>query len=257
MAPTQSVSRSNQVPADRKPREATRTRVLVVEDFPVMADALVRLLEAAGDMDVVGHASTVIEAVHQAAEKTPDVVLMDLWLPDGTGIDAAMAMAGQPSPPAVVFLTGERSEGAILDALAAGASGFLEKTGPGDDIADAVRRVGRGEILFPREQMARLLAERRLGDSDRRRASLLASRLTGREMEVLALMAAGLLSPTIAEHLMIGVTTVRTHVQSILEKMEAHTKLEAVATAMKYGIIEIPLADRGHTDRGDKDPQAV
>jgi DNA-binding NarL/FixJ family response regulator len=218
---------------------ADAVRVLIVEDHLVLAEALSSLLEEYEGLTVVGQAATVMDAVLQARHHRPDVVLMDFQLPDGTGAQATEAIRRENPDTAVVFLSADDTPGALLAAVEMGASGYLLKSESGSKVADSVRRAAQGEMLVPPSVLAALLASQRdraRQDQDRER---LLGDLTGRERDVLALMATGLDNNTIAERLGIGVTTVRGHVQHVLEKLDAHSKLEAVTRAAQYGLVEI------------------
>jgi two-component system, NarL family, nitrate/nitrite response regulator NarL len=216
-------------------------QVLVVEDHRVVAEGLVALLEDHPDLHVLGWVATVAEAVQIAAEKRVDVAVVDYWLPDGRGADAAEGLRAHQPDAAVVFLSADSSEEAMLAALESGASGYLVKTASGADVASAVRRAADGEMLLPARQLTTLLARRRrLAQQDAERSRQL-DRLTAREREVLDLMAEGMDNRDIAKRLGINYTTVRTHVRSVLDKLDARTKLEAVVKASRWGL---PPSDR-------------
>ncbi|HEY4846132.1 MAG TPA: response regulator transcription factor [Candidatus Dormibacteraeota bacterium] len=220
------------------PPERARITVLLVEDHLLVAEGLAAMLRATGDLDVVGTAATTAEAVRLAAVRQPDVVVMDSHLPDGTGADVAGRLRENQPKVAIVFLSADESEEAMIAAVRAGACAYLPKSRATADVVDAVRRAADGEMLIPAAQLARLLArsqEMARDDDDRRR---LLDGLTPREKEVLALMAEGLDNRAIAAELGIGFTTVRGHVQNILEKLDAHSKLEALACAARYGLLD-------------------
>src|SRR6202140_1214634 len=148
--------------------------------------------------------------------------------------------AAVPRLPAVpiIFLSADEREAAMIAAVRAGAFAYLPKSRATADVVEAVRRAAEGEMLIPAAQLARLLArahEMSRDEADRRR---LVESLTRREMEVLALMADGLDNRAVARELGIGFTTVRGHVQNILEKLDAHSKLEALACAARYGLLD-------------------
>jgi DNA-binding NarL/FixJ family response regulator len=211
--------------------------VLIVEDHRLVAEGLEVLLAAHLDIAVVGCAASVAEAVQLSAEAQPGVVLMDFRLPDGTGAAAAAAIRKQQPDVAVVFISSDESQDALLAAVRAGACGYLTKSQAATEVAAAVRRAADGEMLIPAAQLAQLLAHgqaRAQDDADRLR---LLGQLTPREKEVLGLMADGLDNRAIAERLVISFTTVRGHVQRVLEKLDAHSKLEAVVRAARYGLL--------------------
>jgi DNA-binding NarL/FixJ family response regulator len=216
---------------------AGRTAVLIVEDHQVLAEGLELALERHEDLDVVGWAPTVQQALALARERRPQVVLMDFHLPDGTGAEAAGKLRRELEDVAIVFLSADSSEDALIAAIESGASGYLVKSGAAAQVADAVRRAAEGEMLIPAATLAGLLARQRQRQREEAALQKLAGQLTPREREILQLMAQGLDNRAIAEKLFISFTTVRGHVQNILEKLDAHSKLEAVARANQHGLI--------------------
>jgi DNA-binding NarL/FixJ family response regulator len=221
------------VAADRR----GRIGVLIVEDHQVLAEGLELALVRHADVDVVGWAPTVEEALGLARERRPQVVLMDYHLPDGTGAQAAATIRRELDDVAIVFLSADSSEDALIAAIEAGACGYLVKSGAAAQVADAVRRAAEGEMLIPAATLAGLLARQRQRQREQAQVETLAGQLTRREKEILKLMAQGLDNRAIAEKLFISFTTVRGHVQNILEKLDAHSKLEAVARANQHGLI--------------------
>jgi two-component system nitrate/nitrite response regulator NarL len=220
------------------PPDRAMISVLLVEDHVLVAEGLAAMLNATGDVRVVGTATTGADAIRLAAEELPAVVVMDSHLPDGAGADIAIRIREQQPQVAIVFLSADESEAAMIAAVRAGACAYLPKSRATADVVEAVRRAAQGEMLIPAGQLARLLArshEMARDEGDRRR---LLDSLTPREKEVLALMAEGLDNRAIAADLGIGFTTVRGHVQNILEKLDAHSKLEALACAARYALLD-------------------
>jgi DNA-binding NarL/FixJ family response regulator len=172
-----------------------------------------------------------------AATQAPDVIVMDFHLPDGTGDQAAAAIRKRQPTAAIIFVSADESEEALLAAVRAGASGFLNKATVAADVVRALRRAADGEMLIPASRLASLLA--RAHDDERAGAERgrLRALLTPREKEVLALMAQGLRNGEIAVELGIGLTTVRGYVQDILEKLDCHSKLEAVLVAARHDLL--------------------
>jgi two-component system nitrate/nitrite response regulator NarL len=212
--------------------------VLLVEDHLLVAEGLAAMLNATGDLKVVGRAATGAEADRLAFHQQPDVVVIDSHLPDAGGADVAGRIRERQPRVAIVFLSADESEAAMIAAVRAGACAYLPKSRATADVVEAVRRAAQGEMLIPAAQLARLLArshEMARDDEERRR---LLDSLTRREQEVLALIAEGLDNRAIAAELGIGFTTVRGHVQNILEKLDAHSKLEALACAARYGLLD-------------------
>jgi DNA-binding NarL/FixJ family response regulator len=207
------------------------TRVLIVEDHQVVAEGLAALINDQKDMRVVGKAGTVAEAIAQAAELKPDLVLVDFRLTDGTGADAAAAIRQMRPETKLIFLTREDSDAARFAALEAGASGFIHKSRAAQDVVDAIRMVADGGNLFTPRGIAQLL-------SSRREVEAQLERLTAREKEVLRLMAEGIASRDIASKLGISYTTVRTHIRSLGSKLGVHSKLEAIVKARELALVE-------------------
>lgn len=222
----------------RMPPDKVPVTVLIVDDHRLVAEGLAAMLDATDDLRVVGTAGSASEAIRLVAEGRPDVIVMDSHLPDGDGAEiAGRIRERQPRIP-IVFLSADESEAAMIAAVRAGACAYLPKSRATADVVDAVRRAAEGEMLIPAAQLARLLArshEMARDEAERRR---LLDSLTNREKDVLALMAEGLDNRAIAAELAIGFTTVRGHVQNILEKLDAHSKLEALACAARYGLLD-------------------
>lgn len=206
-------------------------RILVVDDQPLFRRGLVSVLEAGG-MSVVGTASGIREAVEAAARFDPDLVLIDLRLADGSGIDAVRRLSEACGDRVrVVILTESRDPADMIAAVRAGAAGYLTKDQPAERLAVALRGVLRGEAALSRTMAAHLIEDVR--ESQRR--MLLASklphreRLTPRQLEILQLIAAGETTGEIADHLYLSPETVRWHVKAILRKLKARTRAEAAA----------------------------
>jgi len=158
---------------------------------------------------------------------------MDLVLPDGSGAAAGRAILAEHPHIKVLFLSARGDDDALLEALEAGASGYISKAAGGAIVIDGIRRVATGESLIEPEILTDLRA--RIGQRD---GGPVTETLTRRELEVLLLMSRGLGNKAIAVELRIGVSTVRGHVQNILEKMDVHSKLEAVARAKELGLLD-------------------
>jgi two-component system response regulator DevR len=207
------------------------TRVLIVEDHQVVAEGLAALINDQKDMTVVGHAGSVADSVARAAELSPDLVLVDFRLTDGTGADAAAGIREIRPEAKLIFLTREDSEAARFAALEAGASAFIHKSRAAQEVVDAIRNVAGGGTLFTPRTIAQLLNRRREVEAQ-------LERLTAREKEVLRLMAEGISSREIASKLGISYTTVRTHIRSLGSKLGVHSKLEAIVKARELALVE-------------------
>jgi putative two-component system response regulator len=207
-------------------------RVLVVDDHPIFVQSLVRLLNTQATITVVGAAGTAAEAEIAAVACEPDVILMDFELPDHDGATATEAIKVLIPQVKVVMLTGRTDQRALVRAIGAGCSGFVAKTEPIDKLLAAIQAAHEGETPTAIEELPRLLAQLRPTSRG------LGSDLRPRELEVLQLMAAGMANKALAEQLFLSLNTVRNHVQHILSKLGVHSKLEAVATAAREGIID-------------------
>jgi len=222
-------------------------KVVIVEDHRLVAEGLQVLLEDVEDMEVVGTCVGKEDLLTHWPGMSADVVLMDFFLPDGSGADAAAALRSAPEPPAVLFLSADESEESLLAAVEAGASGYLLKAGPAADLVSAVRAAAAGEVLIPSQKLSGLVMRQRelvrekaaRDRRDKERVQLL-GQLTSRERDVLELIVAGLDNKSIASRLAIGTGTVRAHVQHVLEKLGVHSKLEAAAQAVERGLVARP-----------------
>jgi DNA-binding NarL/FixJ family response regulator len=211
--------------------EDEQIAVLVVDDHELVAEALVLALNEVPDFRVVGRAGTVEEAVEMARVRRPRVVVVDYRLPDGTGATAAKRLREENPDLDVVMLTAHADAKTAAEALEAGCSGFVPKERQVGDLVRAIRGAVAGEIIVPPELLDGLVSRLRprrpeLGDD-----------LTPREIEVLSMLAAGLSTEQIVQELMLSTHTVRNHIRSILAKLQAHSRLEAVAVAVRLGIV--------------------
>lgn len=212
-------------------------RVLLVEDHKLVAEGMAALLGREADLQVVGVAGSSSEAVTMASQTRPHVILMDFHLPDATGAQTAERVRDLTPRPRVVFLSGDEGEDALLAAVHAGGCGFLPKTKASADVVAAVRKAADGEMLIPAAQLAALLVRVRERARDEAERSRLRAQLAPREHEVLLLMAQGFDNKAIATELGLTVNSVRSYVQDILEKLGAHSKLEAVAVAAQHDLL--------------------
>jgi DNA-binding NarL/FixJ family response regulator len=211
------------------------TTVLIADDDPLARSALVSILGAAPDLEVLGCAADGVEAVELAARLRPDVVVMDIRMPRLDGVAATRKVAGQCR---VLALTTFTDEEYVYDALRAGASGFLLKSAPPEQLAEAVRIIAGGEALLA-PAVTRMVVERYVGI--RRDSSydpkVLHSTLTPRELEVMRHVAQGLNNREIAETLTVAEPTVKTHVARILHKLELRDRAQVVVAAYESGLL--------------------
>jgi DNA-binding NarL/FixJ family response regulator len=213
-------------------------RVLLVDDHQLLTGSLSQLLAREPDIEVVGVAGTVADATVMARERL-DVVLMDYRLPDGTGADAARAIKARWGNVRIVMLTALNDDETVLESIQAGADGYLTKDRAVEEVVSAVRSAHAGETLLPRSVImgiAQRVAAARDKGADRRQVE----QLTPRELEVLRALTDGLSTPEICDRLFITANTLRTHVQNIMGKLRVHSKLEAVAFALRHRLVEPP-----------------
>ena len=213
------------------------TRVLVVDDQALMRTGFRMILEAEADIDVVGEASDGLEAIEMAARETPDVVLMDIRMPNLDGVEATRRIVERDERIRVLILTTFDLDEYVYDALRAGASGFLLKDTPPEDLVRAVHVVAGGDALLAPSVTTRLVRE--LASKPQPNASPPASldALTEREREVLTHMARGLSNAEIAADLFVSETTVKTHVGRVLMKLHLRDRVQAVVLAYETGLV--------------------
>jgi DNA-binding NarL/FixJ family response regulator len=188
-------------------------------------------------MDVTAVASTVEEGLAASRRDLPDVVLVDLGLPDGDGIALGRTIASELPDTKVIALTALNDPKAVGEALRAGFSGYLTKDTPLTQFVAMIEAAVAGQVVIPQRLAAVAVGAR---TSEERHASLLAEQLSPRERQVLSLLAEGASSEEIAGKLSVSPNTVRTHVQSILTKLQVHSRLEAATFAVRYGIVKVP-----------------
>jgi len=210
-------------------------RVLLVDDHAVFSDALATILRTEPDFEVVGKGGTVREAIDAARALQPDVVLLDVHMPDGSGIEAAAAIKKDRPQSQVVILTSDEDEAVLRSAVQAGVTGYLSKHESAAQVVQAVRSAAQGEALIAPYMLARLLKGMHQVDEPRT-----STPLTPRELAVLRDLSLGYDNEMVARRLTMSPNTVRTHVQNILSKLKVHSKLEAVSKGIREGWIRIP-----------------
>jgi len=215
----------------------TRLRVVIADDQPLMRAGFKAVLEATGDIQVVAEASTGAEAVAAAKQHAPDVVLMDIRMPEMDGIEATRQLPRQR----VLILTTFGLDDYIIAALRAGASGFLLKDAPTAQVVDAVRAVAAGDAVLSPAVTRQLLDQvgRRLPAAVSQKPQTL-TRLTEREREVLRMLAAGLTNAEIAHALVVTEATVKSHVSNLLGKLGLRDRVQAVIYAYETRLIAPP-----------------
>jgi DNA-binding NarL/FixJ family response regulator len=215
-------------------------RVLICDDHALFRRGLEMVLENEPDIEVVGEATDGIQAVEKAQELMPDVILMDVRMPKRSGIEATQQIKELLPHVKILVLTISDEEVDLYDSIKAGAAGYLLKEISTDEVADAIRSVWAGHSRISPAMASKLLTEfqamtKRADD----RQQIAPPRLTDRELEVLRLVAKGLNNRDIAKNLYISENTVKNHIRNILEKLQLHSRMEAVIYAVREKILEI------------------
>ncbi len=215
-------------------------RVLVVDDHALFRRGLEMVLEQEPDIEVVGEAGDGSQAVQKSIETAPDIVLMDVRMPRGSGIEACLAIKEAVPSAKIIMLTISDEELDLYEAIKAGATGYLLKEISIEEVASAIRAVQNGQSLISPSMASKLLTEFAImvkrGDE---KEQVPTPRLTDREMEVLRLVARGLNNRDIAKELFISENTVKNHVRNILEKLQLHSRMEAVVYVVREKLLEI------------------
>lgn len=202
-------------------------RVLSADDHPLVREGLAAIINSQPDMVLVAQAANAMEAIQKHREHLPDVTLMDLRLPDLSGIDAMIAIRSEFPEARVVILTTFEGDAEIQRALREGARGYLLKSAPPNELVQAIRQVYAGKKRVPPDVAAQL-AEHMGFES-----------LTSREVEVLQQVAGGNRNRDIAKRLFISEETVKVHIKHIMEKLDANDRTQAIAIAVRRGIIQL------------------
>lgn len=206
---------------------ANLIRILIVDDHPVVRAGLTSMLGTQAELEVIGSASSGVEALEIIRRNPPNVILLDLRMPGLNGIDLLLAIKKSGSSSRAIVLTSYETDEDIYRAVQAGAQGYLLKDTPLKEMLEAIRTVNAGKRYIPR-QIAQRLAER-----------MMRTELTARELEILKMLAKGPTNKQIGHALGISDYTVRNHVNSIIEKLEVSDRTEAATTAIQRGIITV------------------
>ncbi len=214
-------------------------RVVVVDDQELFRRGLIMLLGVEPDIEVVGEAGDGMSAASLVASVVPDIVLLDVRMPKRTGLEACMEIKQLVPAARIIMLTVSDEEADLYEAVKNGASGYLLKDSSIDEVAQAVRVVAEGQSLISPSMAVKLLDEfKEMSRTDREQVPT--PRLTDRELEVLRLVATGLNNREVAKQLFISENTVKNHVRNILEKLQLHSRMEAVMYAVREKLLDLP-----------------
>jgi two-component system, NarL family, response regulator LiaR len=208
-------------------------RIVIVDDHNMVRSSLATFLDSFEDLEIVGQATSGLEAVTLCDTVKPDVVLMDLKMPEMNGVEAIRMILQQETARAVIALTSFREDDLVLEALQAGAIGYLLKDDTTDELVEAIRDAHAGKPVITMETIQALLRTKARADHHTRHF-----RLTEREQQILHFMVDGLTNRQIASKLTLSPATIKFHVSSILSKLNAASRTEAVAIAMQHNLID-------------------
>ena len=238
------------VSVSNEPATPEPTRVLVVDDQELFRRGLTMLLAAEDGIEVVGEAGDGIEGVALATRTAPDVVLLDVRMPKRSGIEACQEIKEAVPAAKIIMLTSSDEEADLYEAVKSGASGYLLKDSSIEEVAQAIRVVADGQSLISPSMAVKLIDEfKQMSRPDRsavpglrltEREHVPGLRLTDRELEVLRLVAKGMNNREIARELFISENTVKNHVRNILEKLQLHSRMEAVMYAVREKLLDLP-----------------
>ncbi|RZI83385.1 MAG: response regulator transcription factor [Microbacterium sp.] len=219
--------------------ESAAVRVVVVDDQELFRRGLTMLLGVETDIEVVGEAGDGVTAVDLVVDTMPDIVLLDVRMPKRSGLEACMRIKEQAPSARIIMLTVSDEEGDLYEAVKNGASGYLLKDSSIEEVSQAIRVVAEGQSLISPSMAAKLIDEfKEISRTDREVGG--APRLTDRELEVLRLVATGLNNREVAKQLFISENTVKNHVRNILDKLQLHSRMEAVMYAVREKLLDIP-----------------
>ncbi len=212
-------------------------RVLIVDDETLIRSGLHLMLESQADLTVIAEAADGVAAVDLAATHHPDVILMDIQMPQMSGIEATQKITDGDNPPKVVMLTTFGDDENVYQGLRAGASGFLLKDSRPEDVIRAIRVVAAGEALLS-PAVTRRLVDGFIGSHQSPSVDTSYERLTDREREIVALVAEGLSNQEIADRLFVSFSTAKTHVSHVLTKLDLRDRIHIVIYAYQHGLVE-------------------
>lgn len=221
------------------PSSSAPVRVLIVDDQELFRRGLMMVLGLEGGIEIVGEAADGDQGVELAAQTAPDVVLLDIRMPRRTGLEACSSIKTAVPSAKIIMLTVSDEEADLYDAVKSGASGYLLKDSSVEEVAQAVRVVADGQSLISPSMAVKLIDEfKQMSRPERENGA--GFKLTERELEVLRLVAKGLNNREIAKQLFISENTVKNHVRNILEKLQLHSRMEAVMYAVREKLLDLP-----------------
>jgi DNA-binding NarL/FixJ family response regulator len=216
---------------------AAKVQILLADKQSLFRQAVKLVLESEGDLEVVAEARDGLSAVARAEQTRPDVALIDVDLPNCDGIRATALITERVSKCRVLVLAAEESERTLIDALEAGASGYITKDAPLSELIGATRALHQGELMIPFRMLSGLITRLLVARKEQHQALVQVSSLTRREREILALLSSGAGNDAISQRLVISPETARTHIQNLLSKLGVHSRLEAAAFVARHGIV--------------------
>ena len=218
-------------------------RVIIVDDQELFRRGLTMLMDSEPGLEVVGEAGDGATGIELASSVAPDVVLLDVRMPKVSGIEACVAIKEAVPSAKIIILTVSDEEADLYEAVKSGASGYLLKDVPGEEIADGLRAVQSGQSLISPSMASTLLSEfATMIKKHEQVPTALVPRLTERELQVLKLVARGMANKAIAAKLFISENTVKNHVRNILEKLQLHSRMEAAMYAVRENLLDLPDA---------------
>lgn len=215
-----------------------KTRILIADDHPLLREALSKVFSCQKDMEIIGEASDGEEAVNLASQLKPDIVIMDIMMPQFDGLEASRQIKKAAPNMAILILTAYEDDNYVLGLLEAGAAGYLLKSARGQDLVDAVRAIRAGEsVLHPKiiEKLLRQALIKSSGTSEHKVHEL----LSDRESELLKLLATGMSNKEIADRLCLSLRTVKAHMSNIFTKMNVASRSEALVEALRRGLLTL------------------
>ncbi len=219
--------------------EKTKARILVVDDHPLVRHSIRSFLENEGDIEVVGEGASGIDAVRMVTELSPDVVIMDIGMPDMNGLEATREIRTTNPEVAILVLTVHTDQEWVLEIMKAGASGYIIKDVFGDQLVKAVRGVLAGEVVLSAPVAEQLIKQADKASAPKPSSLKSGERLSAREISMIKLASSGMSNKEISDRLGLSLFTVKTYFKNIYGKLGARTRTEAVSAALREGLISL------------------